>query len=265
MICAICQSPAVPHCTEVVLNKYNIQYYQCSSCQFIFTESPYWLNEAYESAIAGLDIGLIMRNESMAGVVQSVITTWLDQKAKFIDYGGGYGMLVRMMRDRGFDFYRQDSYCSNLFASTFDITDVPPFRAELVTAFEVFEHMTDPIAGLESMLELSDTILFSTAVQPNPSVTPATWWYFSPFAGQHIAIFSRASLYALANRFGLNYCWNDRDVHLFTRKPISNTLFRWITHPRLNGIINKVRKHPASLLQTDFNRLAEQMSNQAKQ
>ena len=25
-------------------------------------------------------------------------------------------MLVRMMRDNGFNFYRQDTYCENLFA-----------------------------------------------------------------------------------------------------------------------------------------------------
>ena len=266
MICTICQSTARLHCQALVLDKYMVQYYQCSQCEFIFTEQPYWLDEAYAtSAITRLDIGSVQHNVLMAGVTQAVITTWLDSRAKFIDYGGGYGMLVRHMRDRGFDFYRHDRYCQNLFANSFDLTDVPPFRAELITAFEVMEHLPNPVADIETMLSLTDTILFTTSVQPRPDVTPASWWYFHPQAGQHIALFSRASLYALARRFGLHYCWNRQNVHLFSRKAVSKTLFRAITHPRLTGIVNTIRRHPPSLLLTDYNRLAAQIPDQPGQ
>lgn len=266
MTCTICQSAAQPHCQALVLDKYTVQYYQCSQCQFIFTEPPYWLDEAYAaSAITRLDIGSVQHNYLMAGVTQAVIMTWLDSRAKFIDYGGGYGMLVRHMRDRGFDFYRHDRYCQNLFANSFDLTDVPPFHAELITAFEVMEHLPDPVDTVAEMLGMTDTILFSTAVQPRPDVTPATWWYFHPQAGQHIALYSRASLYALASRFGLHYCWNKQNIHLFSRKPVSSALFRGVTHPRLTSIVNKIRTHPPSLLLTDYNRLAAQISGQPGQ
>jgi hypothetical protein len=50
---------------------------------------------------------------------------------------GGYGMFVRLMRDGGFDFHREDPLCDNLFAQGFDRQDDGTF--ELVTAFEVFE------------------------------------------------------------------------------------------------------------------------------
>ena len=266
MTCKICSSASKLVFTVKVLDKYDVTYFQCITCQFIFTEHPYWLDEAYAtSAITRLDIGSVRHNMLMAGVTQAVIMTWLNSRAKYIDYGGGYGMLVRHMRDRGFDFYRYDRYCQNLFANSFDLTDVPPFRAELITAFEVMEHLPNPVADIEAMLSLTDTILFSTVVQPNPDVTPATWWYFHPQGGQHIALFSRASLYALARRFGLHYCWNRQNIHLFSRKPLSQALFRMITHPRLTGVVNTIRRHPPSLLITDYNRLAAQIPDQPGQ
>ncbi|GAB2597618.1 class I SAM-dependent methyltransferase [Spirosoma areae] len=252
MACPICESTVSPYGSAKLLGKYDVQYFRCSRCQFIFTETPYWLEEAYSSAITRLDIGLIVRNELMTPVVQAVINKWFNPDGRFIDYGGGYGMLVRMMRDRGFDFYRQDIYCANLYAELFDVTDVLQFKAELLTAFEVFEHLTDPVAELEKMLIYSDTILFSTMVQPTQEVSPESWWYFTPETGQHIALYSRASLQALADRFSLNYNWNEQNIHLFSRKSINNIAFKTITHPRWSRLYNKIAGKRRTLLEKDF-------------
>ncbi|GAB3576054.1 hypothetical protein GCM10027578_41160 [Spirosoma luteolum] len=216
------------------------------------TEDPYWLPEAYNSAITKLDIGLVMRNELMAPLVQSVIKCWYDRKGKFVDYGGGYGMFTRMMRDRGFDYYRQDIHCANLFAESFDVEDTSTFRADLVTAFEVMEHLIDPVEEVKKMLVYSDTILFSTMVQPTNDVKPETWWYFTPETGQHIALYSRESLRQLARKFDLNYYWNEQNIHLFTRKQIPNNLFKLVTHPRISPVYNFLSGNTGSLLDRDF-------------
>lgn len=252
MTCPICLVPASLYCSASVLGKYAVAYYKCSQCQFIFTEPPYWLNEAYSSAITRLDIGLVQRNQLMVPVVKAVINKWFDPAGKFIDYGGGYGMLVRMMRDQGFDFYRQDIYCDNLYAESFDITNVPSFRADLLTAFEVFEHLADPVTELQKMLALSDTILFSTTIQPTDDVKPQTWWYFIPETGQHVSLYSRASLQALADRFNLHYSWKGEDIHIFSRKAINNHFFKVILNPRVNRFYNIVSGNRRSLLQQDF-------------
>ncbi|SFD55663.1 methyltransferase domain-containing protein [Spirosoma endophyticum] len=261
MKCKICLSNSAYYLSVEVLGKYNIKYYKCSTCQFIQTEDPYWLSEAYANAITKLDIGLITRNEFIVPVVKAVINKWFNPDAQFIDYGGGYGMLVRMMRDRGYNFYRQDIYCDNLYAQLFDVTDVPPFTAELLTAFEVFEHLVDPVVELEKILTFSDTVLFSTTVQPTKDVSPESWWYFTPETGQHISLYSRASLQALADRFSLNYNWNDQNVHLFSKKKINNRLFKAITHPRWGHWYNKIMDKHQTLLEKDFsfvqNRLKE--------
>ena len=45
-----------------VLNKFNVRYYRCIETGYIQTETPYWLDEAYSSAITSLDLGLASRN-----------------------------------------------------------------------------------------------------------------------------------------------------------------------------------------------------------
>ncbi len=265
MNCSICKSNATVYCSAKVLGKYNVKYFRCSQCQFIFTEAPYWLEEAYGSAITKLDIGLIIRNEITAPIVKTIINKWFNPSGRFIDYGGGYGMLVRMMRDRGFNFYRQDIYCDNLYAESFDIKDVAPFKAELLTAFEVFEHLADPAAELEKMLMLSDAVMFSTDIQPSDNVTPESWWYFTPETGQHISLYSRKSLQVLADRFDLYYNWDEQNFHLFSKKKISNNLFKTMTHPRWGQWYNKFIGERPSLLNTDFitiqNRLRQNLSS----
>ncbi|GAB3989827.1 hypothetical protein GCM10028807_15570 [Spirosoma daeguense] len=258
--CLICNAPAEPYCKALVLGTYDVQYFRCTQCGFIQTETPYWLDHAYDSAITKLDIGLVLRNELTAPVVQAVINRWFNQKGKFIDYGGGYGMLVRMLRDRGFDYYRQDIHCENLFAKSFDITDTQPFKAELLTAFEVFEHLTDPVAELTKMLTLSDSILFSTNVQPHSNVKPENWWYFTPETGQHIALYSRESLQKLADKFQLHYNWNNHDIHLFSRKKISNWEFRLIADFRLSKWYNKLAHKNQPLLQSDFSVIRQKLN-----
>ena len=259
MNCIICQYPSTAYYSAKVLGKYNVQYFRCNHCKLIFTEKPYWLEEAYSSAITRLDIGLVQRNEFVTPVVQAVINKWFNPNGRFIDYGGGYGMLVRMMRDRGLAFYRQDIYCDNLYANSFDIIDVPPFKAELLTAFEVFEHLPDPIAEMEKMLTLSDNILFSTTVQPAAEINPELWWYVAPETGQHVSLYSRASLYELAKRFGLNYCWNPQNIHLFSRSNINNQLFKIVTHPRLCKWYNALQPHVPSLLESDYQYIHSQL------
>jgi hypothetical protein len=264
MECKICNAKAVSYFTCRVMNKYDVQYFRCTKCKFIQTEDPYWLPDAYKSAITSLDVGLVYRNEYLAPIVQTTISKWFNAQGQFIDYGGGYGLLVRMMRDRGFNFFRQDMYCKNLFAEQFDINDVPPFKASLLTAFEVFEHLTDPVKELEKMLAMSEAVMFSTEVQPLDEVSPDTWWYVAPETGQHISLYSRSSLYALADRFNLNYSWNEHNIHLFSKKNISNNAFKFYTHPSVSFWYNKLFVKMPSLIPTDLDFIKAQINSSTK-
>lgn len=259
--CNICHAPAREVFRAKILGKYDTPYYQCTQCGFLSPSNPHWLAESYQSAITALDIGLLKRNLELREVVTAIVRTYFDADAKFLDYGGGYGVLVRLLRDRGLDFYRQDVYAENLFAKNFDLLDAGTDKFELVTAFEVFEHLEDPAAEVEKMLTYSDSILFSTELQPHANPTPDTWWYILPEIGQHISLFSKSSLMALAQRMGLHVYSNNKNLHLLTRKKIAAPLlFRALSYHQIAGLFNAVLPGKKSLLPADFDRLKKKLN-----
>ncbi|MDB5249668.1 MAG: hypothetical protein JWQ40_4062 [Segetibacter sp.] len=216
------------------------------------TEEPYWLEEAYTSAITALDIGLLHRNISLTPVTISLISNVFNRSGKFIDYGGGYGIFTRMMRDKGFDFYRYDIYCENLFAKHFDVSDVSSDeKFELLTAFEVFEHLADPGAELKKMLAYTDAIFFSTEICPPVLSHVKQWWYFIPTTGQHISFYSLSALNILAKKNNLNFYTNGRNLHLFTKKKLQPRLFRLLISYRFSKYYSLFRKH-GSYLDEDY-------------
>jgi hypothetical protein len=211
--------------SAAVLGKYTVGYFRCSRCGFIRTEEPYWLEEAYSSAITGSDVGLVRRNFQLAAIAKVVIATFFGRAGYFVDYAGGYGLFVRLMRDSGFDFRWYDKYCNNLFARDFVAPQPVTEPAELLTAFEVFEHLADPFGELERMLTFSPNILFTTQLLPEPAPRPGEWWYYGLEHGQHIAFYTREALLQLAKRAGLNYYTNGASMHLFTEKRLLQPLF----------------------------------------
>jgi len=135
-------------------------------------------------------------------------------------------MFVRLMRDKGFDFYRQDIHCQNLFARHFDVTDIKDQQSfGLLTAFEVFEHLEHPIQEFEKMLSFSDNILFSTELVPCNNTTPDTWWYYAPETGQHISFYTLKSLQVLAVKYSLHFYSNGATIHMFTKDKLATDPF----------------------------------------
>ncbi|MGI8637484.1 MAG: hypothetical protein ACR2KZ_18970 [Segetibacter sp.] len=109
---------------KLIFHRHDVKYYQCESCGFIQTEEPFWLDEAYSSAITTLDLGLLQRNLLLVPITSAIILQFFNPSSSFVDYGGGYGVFTRMMRDKGFNFYRQDPHCENIFSKQFDVVDL---------------------------------------------------------------------------------------------------------------------------------------------
>ena len=87
------------------IKKYDVSYFQCQQCWLLQTEEPYWLDEAYTSAIIIVDTGLTQRNISIASKLAVLIYFKFESTSTYLDIAGGYGMLWRLMRDYGFDFF----------------------------------------------------------------------------------------------------------------------------------------------------------------
>ncbi len=251
MKCKICDSSAQALARAKVLNKYDVQYVQCNNCGFIQTEEPYWLDQAYTNAITSSDLGLVGRNIHLARRSKTTLGVLFDRDAKFIDYGGGYGLFVRIMRDHGFNFYRYDKFCDNLFAKGFDSDPGGNGEYAAATAFEVFEHLADPISEIEKILSFSSSILFSTVLIPPANPKPGEWWYYGLEHGQHVALYTYQSLKQVAKRFGLHLYSNRSTLHLLTPKTISPLTFRFVSSHKFSYMLSPLIKRK-SLLADDY-------------
>ncbi|MGB7892069.1 MAG: methyltransferase domain-containing protein, partial [Microcoleus sp.] len=236
------------------MGKYDVDYFQCSNCRFVQTEEPYWLDEAYCQPIASSDVGLAFRNLSFSQITQNLLFNFFDHQSRFLDYGGGYGLFVRLMRDAGFDFYWLDKFCQTIFAQGFEIDVAANNQFELVTAFEVFEHLVHPIDELEILLTKSRNILLSTELLPESNPKPNEWWYYVLHEGQHVSLYTAKALSLIATKFNLNFYSNGSSLHLLTEKELPDDLFQQLAKGEL-AAVNKV-----SLLQNDFLKAVSQIT-----
>ena len=226
-----------------VLHKYEVKYFKCKQTGFIQTEEPYWLKEAYQSAITKLDVGLVHRNVHLADFTEKLLIKFFDYKKCFLDYAGGYGLFTRIMRDKGFQFYNTDKFCPNLFAEYFDLNQLsldPYF--ELVTAFEVFEHLVNPLDEIAAIISLSDNVLFTTELIPTDHESFKNWYYVSTETGQHISFYSLESLRYLASHFDRCFYSNGTTTHLFTKYKLESDPF-YVPQIREPLLLRKARKY----------------------
>jgi len=218
-----------------ILGKYDVEYFRCPKCGLIQTQEPFWFAEAYSNAITALDLGLASRNYYNRSRLEPLLWHLFDNKAKYVDIGGGYGLLTRLMRDIGFDFYSYDLYCENIFAKQYEPASGK--KADALFAFEVFEHIEDPLTFLKESLEKynSSTIIFSTLTFKE-DIPPDDWWYYSFDTGQHISLYKKESISKMAGLINKNYYSLSDELHIITDKKI-NPLFLAIYR---NGVMRKI-------------------------
>ncbi|MCF2502567.1 class I SAM-dependent methyltransferase [Dyadobacter sp. CY107] len=255
-----------------VLHKYDVKYFQCQETGFIQTEDPYWLAEAYQSAITKLDVGLVHRNVHLADLTEKLLIKFFNYKQSFLDYAGGYGLFTRIMRDKGFKFFSTDKFCQNLFAEYFDLAQLSDSTYfELVTAFEVFEHLANPLDEIGDILRLSDNVLFTTELIPDDLESFKSWYYLSPETGQHISFYNLESLKYLAMYFGRNLYTNGKTTHLFTKRKLASDPF-FAPVVREPFLLRKARKyvrrndekgqvHMESLIGHDWNLIKDKLNS----
>ena len=226
--CTLCGSETRQSHRATILSKYDVAYLYCSQCGLLQTEEPYWLDEAYSDAIALSDTGLLTRNIAVAMRLTALLTLAYPRGIRCVDAGGGYGVLTRLMRDIGFDFHWSDPFCANLFAKGFEADRAGgPFSA--VTAFEVMEHLHDPLAFVRQTLATyqADSFAFSTQLFEG-SPPPLDWPYYSFETGQHVSFYQRRTLQHIADALGMKL-FSSGHFHLITSQRVSPALYRLST------------------------------------
>ena len=181
---------------------------RCNACDFLFLKEPSrWLDVAYQDSFYG-DTGYMQRNLRMADFMELFLHILMmqgarsDSEVSCCDFGTGLGVFPRLMRDRGFDFQGTDVFAS--------MELIKPFIArglsfDVVTAFEVVEHMPSIGSLLDSFTtSMPRVFIFSTVLRNVGFLPPRDWWYFAFSNGQHISFHSEQSLHASLRRSGLD-------------------------------------------------------------
>ena len=220
-----------PAFEATVLGRHRVQYYFCQESGLLQTEEPYWLEEAYSSAITEMDTGLAARNL----LNRDRCAVWLHHMfgpdCQYADVAGGYGLLTRLMRDAGFRFYHYDKFCENIFARKLE--PPPEFRADAVCAFEVFEHLTNPMEFITESFDTykTDSMLFSTLLFYKDRVPPQDWWYYTFPTGQHVSFYQPRSLRMIAKKLGKKFTALSPDLHWISKHEPSPRFVAWMKKP----------------------------------
>jgi Methyltransferase domain len=262
--CRVCGEETESVFQATVLEKYRVRYFYCGRCGFLQTETPYWLNEAYESPVATSDTGIVRRNLDVSLRLASLLFFCFARTGCYVDIAGGYGLLTRLMRDVGFNFYWSDKFSDNLLARGFEVESAsPPFEA--VTAIEVMEHVPDPLAFLNETMNQykTDTVIFTTELFDGRPPSPSEWWYYSLQTGQHISFYQRKTLEHIAARLQLMLYSRD-SFHMLTRKRVSSFCFSVLTGRLARAIAPVVSRLMRSLTQRDSQLILERLHSQSK-
>jgi SAM-dependent methyltransferase len=196
-----------------------ISYVLCDQCRFCFApEFATWSLEQFETKIYNAEYVVVdpdYLDTRPRANANSLLATFGDRgnELRHLDYGGGRGLLSDLLREKGWQSESYDPFVDR----SVSLQDLGRF--DLVTAYEVFEHVPDVrrlVADLGSLLHPDGVVLFSTLLSDGNLYAghPLSWWYAAPRNG-HISLFSSRSLAALGAIEGFSVGSFSQDLHAF--------------------------------------------------
>jgi hypothetical protein len=224
-LCRLCGGDCEYMFTQPILGKYDVRYFRCRDCKSLETAKPYWLQEAYVHDVHPDDQYYCGRNLEVFSKVKFLLRTLkIGRDATVLDFGGGLGILARMLREAGWNACCFDTYARSPFPDVSWNREAPAF----VTAIELFEHLAEPAAEMNSIFGgMPDYVLVRTARYRGEG---KEWFYLGPSHGQHIFFYSDEAMGLIAAKYGYNLLLPNGQEALFFRRPMSamrRRLIRW--------------------------------------
>lgn len=149
---------------------------------------------------------------------------------------------MRLLRDVGIEAWWQDEYCENIFARGFEWDKST--KPTLLTSFEVFEHLPNPMEQISAMLDICHNVLFSTELLPCPVPQHKgqdSWWYYGFKHGQHISFYAQETLAYIAKQKGVCLV-SHRGLHLFSHHKVNPILFATLVRLANNGAFGILKR-----------------------
>lgn len=275
MKCKICKCESKLELSSLTyLGKYQGQVFRCVNCEYLQVSPANWLEEAYSESISLTDTGLIARNQLFTkriavflsikhmrlrlpllflrvfkNIIKRIyLRNSIRYTKKILDFGGGYGVLVRMLRDFGLYAEWRDPYTKNVFARGFEASET---EYDCLLSFEVLEHLEDPSAEFDKLFNQHkpNFFIFSTLLYGR-EVPESQWWYYTLETGQHIGFFNEITLKFLAKKYGYHYISIDMNFHIFSKRKLDEKTIRFFVL-RADYFFPTVTKSYASLTLDD--------------
>ena len=181
---------------------------ECTMCGFAcFDDLQNWSEDRFRDEIYNDDYHLC--DPPFREDRPRKLAAWLSRCLSprgIIDYGGGEGQLCALLNEQGFQAHSYDPFYGE--------TRLPPDSADVVTAFEVVEHV--PIqrklfSDLAALCKPDGLIIFSTLLKPE-NLT-GDWWYASPRNG-HASFHTEQSLGLLMGELNLAHVSLSPEMHV---------------------------------------------------
>ncbi|HEV3259079.1 MAG TPA: class I SAM-dependent methyltransferase [Gemmataceae bacterium] len=215
--CPVCRSDRV-RCAFV---KEQVPYFFCRACRFGFAKPP--TNPNLENRLEDFEDAYLQyfRPDPVDDRNFAALCAWMSRfgrltGAALLDAGCGSGKLVRYFRAHAIDaqglepsaalfehFLSADAFFTHGDLDRFCAQGPRTFN--VVTAFDVLEHVEDPVHFVEKLASLIPTggLLFLSTPDVGSvaaNVLGKYWHFFCPY---HLSYFSRRNLTAVARRLGL--------------------------------------------------------------
>jgi hypothetical protein len=220
--CRCCLGKATYFSSAEILD-FIATYSMCSNCLSVQVDNPDWIERAHSKAISNLDTGLVSRCLSASRLISTLLFLEGKRGANGIDWGGGTGLLTRLLRDQGFHVRSYDKYAKAEHVEDFEasLKDAEE-AATFITSIECFEHLVNPIDAYKNVTSKKEYFIFTTEAIDTPPPDPAekSWWYFVPESGQHITFASKKGLDEFRKILGFDYYTNLGSLHVMSRSKL---------------------------------------------